>query len=242
MDDREWKAALADAFADFGIPHDGGTLESFHKYMEMVLSRNETVNLTAITDRGQFLLKHFLGSVFCYGWPEVQAARCVVDVGTGAGFPGIPLAILLPGRHFLLIDSLRKRIRAVDEIVEALALKNVRTVHGRAEDLARQAELREHFDLCVSRAVANLAALAEYCLPFVQVGGWMLAYKGEAAFAEADAAGRAVSLLGGRLEGVRDFPAESYGLHHKIVVLQKTSGTPAQYPRRAGLAAKAPLG
>jgi 16S rRNA (guanine527-N7)-methyltransferase len=233
--------ALREALASRGFACTESALESFRAYRELVLQQNARVNLTAITDAEQFEIKHFVDSVLCIDQPELLAAREVVDIGTGAGFPGIPLAILLPAHRFTLIDSLGKRVRVLEEIVSRLGLKNVRPVCGRAEDLARDASLREAFDLCVSRAVARLSVLAEYCLPFVRVGGFFFAYKGADVAEEVAAAERAISVLGGAVREIGDASLAAYGLWHKLVVAEKTGPTPSKYPRRAGAPERRPL-
>jgi 16S rRNA (guanine527-N7)-methyltransferase len=232
---------LAETLAARGLDCSAAVLETFRVYMELVLRRNERVNLTAITDRAQFIVKHFADSVLCADWPEMIAARRVVDIGTGAGFPGLPLAIVLPERGFTLIDSTKKRVRILEEIVSRLGLRNVRLLCGRAEDLARAAPLRGAFDLCVSRAVARLPVLAEYCLPFVAVGGCFFAYKAGDIDDELAAAGRAISALGGRLRAVREVSVEARDLRRRIVIVEKNKETPPEYPRRAGLPQKRPL-
>lgn len=186
------------------IPYDAETDEKFAGYMEGILSWNEHINLTAITDRTEFVQKHYIDSLLCANAPEVLGASRVIDVGTGGGFPGVPLAIVFPDKEFVLVDSLRKRLRVIEELCEKLGIGNVRVVHGRAEELARLGELRESFDLCVSRAVANMSTLAEYCLPFVRVGGSLLAYKGPDCEDEVGRAGRAIKLLGGRLDRIEE--------------------------------------
>ncbi|MDR1245483.1 MAG: 16S rRNA (guanine(527)-N(7))-methyltransferase RsmG [Clostridiales Family XIII bacterium] len=232
---------LKNALSALGIPFTEATLETFREYMKAVLLWNEHMNLTAITDPDMFAIKHFADSVFCACWPETLAAREVVDVGTGAGFPGIPLAILLPEHRFTLIDSLGKRVRVIEDILRRLDLTNVRAVHGRAEDIARDVSFRGVFDLCVSRAVARLPVLAEYCLPFLSVGGFMFAYKGDDVGNEVAAAQNAFSLLGGGLCDVRAVSLKAHGLRHSIVVVKKTGETPLKYPRRAGAPERKPL-
>jgi 16S rRNA (guanine527-N7)-methyltransferase len=233
--------ALKNALSALGLSYTEATLAAFREYMELVLQWNERVNLTAITDPDIFVVKHFADSVLCAGWPETLAAREVVDIGTGAGFPGIPLAILLPQHRFTLIDSLGKRVRVLEDILRRLGLANVRAVHGRAEDLARDASLRGTFDLCVARAVARLPVLAEYCLPFLSVGGFMFAYKSDDVADEVAASRRAFSLLGGGVREIRDASLKAYDLRHSIVIVEKTAETPPKYPRRAGVPEREPL-
>ena len=152
--------------------------DTLKQYMEAVLQWNEKVNLTAITDREEFVQKHLVDSLLCAETLEFTESSSICDVGTGGGFPGVPLAVCYTEKEFVLMDSLAKRIKIVQHICDELGIKNVRAVHGRAEDLAREADYREAFDLCVSRAVANMRVLSEYCIPFVRVGGTFIAYKG----------------------------------------------------------------
>ncbi|HWQ79116.1 MAG TPA: 16S rRNA (guanine(527)-N(7))-methyltransferase RsmG, partial [Anaerovoracaceae bacterium] len=191
---------LMDALEDMGMAPDEETMSKFQRYMELILEWNEKVNLTSITEKDEFIIKHYMDSVSVCGSSQMKAAQRIIDVGTGAGFPGIPLAILFPEKRFLLMDSLNKRIRIIAELAREIGLKNVEFRHGRAEELANDRNCRERFDLCVSRAVAHLAVLSEYCLPFVSVGGWFAAYKTEAAEEELHGSQHAIELLGGRLE------------------------------------------
>ena len=162
-------------------------------------------------------------------------------MGTGAGFPGIPLAIVSPEKEFLLIDSLNKRIRIINELIGELGLRNVRAVHGRAEEMARQKQYRQKFDVCVSRAVSRMSVLSEYCLPFLHKGGWLIAYKGPDAEKELKEAQNALNILGGQLDEVTETHMEEYGLFHKIVYIKKIKETPKQYPRKAGTPDRQPL-
>ena len=230
---------LRNALDKLQIPYDDKIIEKFEGYMDGVLSWNEKVNLTAITDRDEFISKHYVDSIVCSSLEEYKAGKTVIDIGTGAGFPGVPLAIISPDKQFTLADSLNKRIKIIDELTDKVGVYNVETVHGRAEEMARNKKYRERFDLCVSRAVANLATLSEYCLPFVKVGGYMLAYKGPVAEAELEEANKAISLLGG--EVVRIEPAELEGYKHNIVVIKKIKKTMAKYPRKAGTPSKEPI-
>ena len=207
------------------------------RYMEKVLQWNEKVNLTAITDREEFVHKHLVDSLLCAETLEFTESSSICDVGTGGGFPGVPLAVCYPEKEFVLMDSLAKRIKIVQQICDELSIKNVRAVHGRAEDLARTEDYREAFDLCVSRAVANMRVLSEYCIPFVRVGGSFIAYKGADCESEIDDSKEAIRRLGGGETEIRKLPH----LGHSLVIIKKVSPTPKTYPRRAGTPARKPL-
>ena len=211
--------------------------EQLVKYMEGVLEWNQKVNLTAITNRKEFILKHFIDSLLCAETLAFTEASSICDVGTGGGFPGVPLAICFPDKQFTLMDSLEKRLRIVRQLCEEIGIENVQVVHGRAEELARQKQYREQFDLCVSRAVANMRVLSEYCLPFVKRGGCFIAYKGPDCEKEIEDAEKAIQLLGGDRPEIRSLTH----LEHKLVLVKKTAQTPAAYPRKAGTPAKKPL-
>lgn len=222
------------------LPVTDRKLEQLEQYMERILERNASVNLTSITEEEEFVQKHYLDSLSCAVLPEFLEARTVIDVGTGAGFPGVPLAIMFPEKEFTLVDSLRKRVRIVEEFCGELGIGNVRVMHGRAEELART-ELRESFDLCVSRAVANLNTLCELCLPFVRKGGWFISYKGPSGEEEARQADGAIRLLGGKLREIVRVSPEKGMTEHQLVMIRKASMTNQKYPRRAGLPGKEPL-
>lgn len=216
-------------------------LNTFQLYMEGILEWNEKINLTAITDKDEFVRKHYIDSLLCYEFDEVQRANKVIDVGTGAGFPGVPLAIVFPEKEFVLMDSLKKKLNVVEELCKELGINNVTTLHGRAEDLAKDRKHRERYDLCVARALANTAVLAEYTLPFIKVGGSLLAYKGSDYKKDLDEGQKSISLMGGKLAGERSVTIENLGLDHKIIVINKIKNTPMQYPRKAGTPSKEPL-
>lgn len=216
-------------------------IEKFRIYMEGVLEWNEKVNLTTITDPDEFAIKHFVDSIICANYPEYINAAKIIDVGTGAGFPGIPLSIISPEKEFILMDSLNKRLKIIDELCQRADIKNVVTLHARAEELAKNKAYRERYDLCVSRAVANMAVLAEYCLPFIKVGGFLMAYKGPEAENEVREAEHALYLLGGRAEEIRNGNLKEFGIDHKVVVIKKVSNTPSKYPRKPGTPTKEPL-
>lgn len=232
---------LTEALEDLGLAYDEETLRKFRRYMELILEQNEKVNLTSITDPDEFIIKHYIDSVAIGNFSQMKEAQSIIDVGTGAGFPGIPLAILFPEKTFLLIDSLNKRIKIIQELACEIGLTNVAFRHGRAEELAQDKSFREQFDLCVSRAVANLAVLSEYCLPFVKPFGWFAAYKTGTAEEELKESMRAIELLGGRMEDNRQLNIKGYNLDHRIVFIKKIKKTPAKYPRKAGTPTKEPL-
>ena len=223
------------------IPYTEETIQKFDAYRGGILQWNEFVNLTAIRDPEEFTMKHFVDSVTCFNLPEYQDAEIILDLGTGAGFPGVPLAILSPDKEFVLVDSLNKRLKIIDELCANIGINNVRTVHGRAEDLAKNKEHRERYHICVSRAVANLSTLSEYCLPFVRLGGYMFAYKGADAENEAQEAKKAIKILGGNIHKTVNTPINESAEEHKILMIKKVQTTPSKYPRKAGSPAKEPL-
>ena len=232
---------LKKSFEAMNIENRQELIEKFRIYMEGVLEWNEKVNLTTITDPDEFVIKHFIDSIICANYPEYINAVKIIDVGTGAGFPGIPLSIISPEKEFILMDSLNKRLKIIDELCQRADIKNVVTLHARAEELAKNKAYRERYDLCVSRAVANMAVLAEYCLPFIKVGGFLMAYKGPEAENEVREAEHALYLLGGRAEEIRNGNLKEFGIDHKVVVIKKVSNTPSKYPRKPGTPTKEPL-
>lgn len=187
------------------------------------------------------LKKHFVDSLSLAKVYDLRQKCSIIDVGTGAGFPGLAIKIAFPGLKVTLLDSLNKRIQFLDAVIEELGLEGVGTVHGRAEDFAKPGKLRESFDLCVSRAVANLSTLSEYCLPFVKKGGLFVAYKSEKAASEIEEAGKAISLLGGRIKERAEFTLPDSDISRSLFVIEKTKETPGKYPRKAGLPSKEPL-
>lgn len=214
-------------------------MKQFLIYYEMLTEKNKVMNLTAITDFDEVVEKHFLDSLSLIRVKDLSRNISIMDMGTGAGFPGIPLKIAFPELQITLADSLNKRIMFLQEVIDQLELKNISAVHGRAEDLANNKEYREQYDLCVSRAVANLAVLSEYCIPFVRVGGQFISYKSGECDEEVKQSKKAVFLLGGKIEEVDKF---SLGESKRaFVVIEKTKPTAKQYPRKAGTPAKKPL-
>lgn len=232
---------LKKSLAAMNIENSQELIGKFRIYMEGVLEWNEKVNLTTITDPDEFVIKHFIDSIICANYPEYINAAKIIDVGTGAGFPGIPLSIISPEKEFILMDSLNKRLKIIDELCQRADINNVVTLHARAEELAKNKAHRERYDLCVSRAVANMAVLAEYCLPFIKVGGFLMAYKGPDAENEVIEAEHALSLLGGRAVEIRNGNLKEFGIEHKVVVIKKIKNTPSKFPRKSGTPAKEPL-
>ena len=199
------------------------------------------MNLTAITEFDEVVTKHFIDSISLVKAVGLHREIALIDVGTGAGFPGIPLKIVFPHLKVTLLDSLNKRVKFLNEVINTLGLQGIDAVHGRAEDAARAVELREKFDLCVSRAVANLSTLSEYCLPFVKTGGMFVSYKSEKVAEEIDLAKNAVSILGGEFFSQTEFTLPDSDIYRNLFMIKKKRSTPKKYPRKAGLPSKEPI-
>ena len=195
------------------------TADKLLSYLDMVLERNEHINLTAVRDRDEAIVKHVLDSLAICDLPEYKAAKTVIDVGTGAGFPGALLAIVSPDKEFTLLDSTLKRLRVIDEFAEALGISNLKTVHARAEEINRKPEYSGAFDLCVSRAVANLDTLSKWCLPFVRKGGSFIAYKGENYNEELEGANKTLRKLGGKLDRAEAYPSEPEDISGHVLLI-----------------------
>lgn len=215
--------------------------KQFDKYYELLVEWNKVMNLTGITEYEEVNEKHFLDSVSIVKALDLNTVETVIDIGTGAGFPGIPLKIVFPHLKIVLLDSLNKRIQFLNRVIEELNLEDISTIHGRAEDFAKQTGYREQFDLCVSRAVANLSTLSEYCLPYVKVGGSFIPYKSGEIDDEVESAKNAVHLLSGKIKNIIKFKLPETEIGRSFVVINKTNNTPRKYPRKAGLPAKEPL-
>lgn len=222
-----------------GIELSDEQLEQFLTYYEMLIEKNKVMNLTTITDFDEVLEKHFEDSLSLIQAVDLEKSQAVIDLGTGAGFPGIPLKIAFPNLQITLADSLNKRILFLDDVIRELGLVGIDTVHGRAEDLAKNSDYREKFDLCVSRAVANLSTLSEYCLPFVKIGGKLISYKAGECDEEVAASKSSIFLLGGKISDIKKFELGESG--RAFVIIDKVSGTPKKYPRKAGTPSKDPL-
>ena len=235
--EKQFAQWMEEECSQIGVTLSEKQMEQFFQYYEMLIQWNEVMNLTAITEMDQVVTKHFVDSMSLVkavselGSKEIR----IMDLGTGAGFPGIPLKIAFPNLKLTLLDSLNKRVIGI------LGLEKVEAVHGRAEDFGRNSEYRGQFDLCVSRAVANLATLSEYCMPFVKVGGAFIPYKSGKVEEELNQARGAVKLLGGKIENAVSFELPKTEGERTLVVIRKVEATAKKYPRKAGMPGKEPL-
>ncbi len=217
--------------------------DQFLDYYKLLTEWNSFMNLTAITEFEEVMKKHFVDSVsLIKAFPDLAEKRyTVMDVGTGAGFPGIPLKIVFPHHKIVLLDSLNKRVSFLNEVIDKLGLSEIEAFHGRAEDYARKKEFRENFDICLSRAVANLSTLSEYCLPFVKKDGYFVSYKSEKISEEFENAKNAIKALGGAYEKQIEFYLPDSDIYRNLFMIRKVNNTSLKYPRKAGLPSKEPI-
>lgn len=253
----------------FGICLSDEQIEKFMDYYKLLIEWNSFINLTAITEFDEVILKHFVDSLAIYQANVFQRRLklsdgkisdekdlpgvkdnlkkagangiSMIDVGTGAGFPGIPLKIVFPEMRVMLLDSLNKRVKFLNAIIEKIDLKNIKAFHGRAEDFGRKEEYREQYDFCVSRAVANLSTLTELCIPFVKRGGYFISYKSEKVKEELYLGKKVIEILGGKLENILEYQLPDSDMNRSLLVIQKENNTPKKYPRKAGTPAREPL-
>ncbi len=242
---RDYLNIFYNGLSKLGISLSDRQIEQFICFYDILTERNKVMNLTAITEPVEIIEKHFLDSLSLVKAIDLSGDKKVIDVGTGAGFPGIPIIISYPQLHITLLDSLNKRIGFINDVIKLLNLKNVETIHGRSEELGKNIKYREQYDLCVSRAVANMSVLSEYCIPFVKKGGKFISYKSGNIENEVENAGNSVYKLGGKLSEIVDFSmtdsTTGEKLGRSLVVIDKIKETPGKYPRRAGLPSREPL-
>ena len=214
-----------------------GKFEIFYKYL---IEKNKVMNLTAITEKNEVIIKHFLDSIALVNYIQIEKKN-IIDIGTGAGFPGIPLKILKPDIHLTLLDSLKKRINFLDEVIEKCELLDVKTIHGRAEDFAHNKDYREKYDYALSRAVSNLSTLSEYCIPFVNINGCFISYKSGNMEEELNKSKNSIFWCGGKYEKTEKFYLPDTDIERSFIFIKKVKNTARQYPRKSGIPSKNPL-
>ncbi len=231
---------LRDCLDKLNMEYSEDQIGKFGMYYELLIEWNNKMNLTAITELSDVIIKHFVDSLLIMNILDLNA-KSIIDVGTGAGFPGIPLKIMNPGCSMVLIDSLNKRVGFLKEVTDKLDLKGIECIHSRAEDLARDKDYREKFDISVSRAVANLSTLSEYCLPFIKTEGLFISYKSDKADDEIDSSGNAIKLLNSVIVDVKNIEIPETDILRKLIIIRKNKSISNKYPRKAGLPSKEPL-
>jgi len=239
MEEKVFKEKLKENAYIIGVTLDNNMLNQFYNYKNLVIEWNEKINLTAITDDLEFAVKHFVDSLTINKY--IEQRKTIIDIGTGAGFPGIPIKILNKDNRVILFDSLNKRLKVLEDIVEKIGLTNVETLHGRAEETFKNKNHREKYDIATSRAVAALNVLAELMLPAVKVGGICICMKGNNAEAEIEEAKRAIKELGGEIIKVEKITLPELNLERNIVIIKKVKQTPNKYPRKPGTPQKEPI-
>lgn len=232
---------MKDACNNIGIEFDKKAYDKFIKYKCMISEWNKKINLTSITEDEEIIKKHFIDCIKIFKFSPLKEAKNIIDIGTGAGFPGIPMKIVKDDLNIVLLDSLNKRINFLNMVIDKLDLNDIISIHGRAEDYARKEEYREKSDVVVSRAVANLTVLSELCIPYAKVGGYFIAMKGPAVEEEIKEGKNAIAILGGKIEDIIKVEIEDSNLNHNLVVIKKIKHTNKVYPRKAGVVSKKPL-
>ena len=239
MEHSTFNEGLLEKASTMGVRFSVEQMEQFYKYMNLLIEWNEKMNLTAIIEPNEIILKHFIDSITILKY--IKDNSTVVDVGTGAGFPGIPLSIMNPTLKITLVDSLNKRLIFLQEVINELDLKNVELVHARAEEFGRNKKYREKFDVATSRAVANLATLSEYLLPLVKVNGQAISMKAGNASQEIEDAKKAIKILGGNINNIEEFNLPQSDISRTIIIIDKIKETSSKYPRKPGTPAKEPI-
>lgn len=235
------KELLAKGLKELNLELSDKQQNQFMDYFYMLIETNKAMNLTSIVDEDEVMVKHFIDSLLIVKFVDLNKFGSMIDVGTGAGFPGIPIKIMFPHIKVTLLDSLNKRLKFLNEVIEKLGLENISTIHGRAEDLGHKKEYRQNYDLCVSRAVANLSTLSEYCIPFIKINGIFASYKALGNAEETDEAKKAISILGAKIDREDAFELPCSDMKRKIVCIKKEKETPKKFPRKAGTPSKEPI-
>ena len=237
----EAKTLIKTKLENEGIKITDEQCDKLYRFYELVIEKNKVMNLTAITNYEEFVIKHFVDSIMIAKVMDMTKPLSLLDIGTGAGFPGIPLKIVFPEVKVLLLDSLNKRLNFLNGAIAELGLEDIETIHSRAEELQSKGEYRESFDLCVSRAVSALPTLSEYCLPYVKLGGSFVAYKAVGADEEIEAAKTAIRVLGGEIKEAAHFTTKETDYERVLISIEKIKNTPKKYPRSGGKPSKNPL-
>ncbi len=232
---------LKNKLNQLSIEYSENQIEKLLKYYEMLIEKNKVMNLTAITEFDEVVEKHFIDSLSIVRVIDMEKVHSIIDIGTGAGFPGIPVKIMFPHIKVTLVDSLNKRVNFLNEVIENLELRDIEAYHGRAEDYGRDKKFREKYDLCVSRAVANLASLSEYCMPFVKPDGYFISYKAGECEDEIDNSKNAIKILSGKIEKVEKFSLPDSEISRSFIKIKKIKNLSNKYPRKSGIPSRNPL-
>lgn len=234
---------LLNKFNEINIKLSDIQVDKFLLFYDLLINWNKKLNLTAITDYEEVIIKHYIDSLSIVNALDFDDDNNnnLIDIGTGAGFPSIPLKILFPDLNMVLLDSLNKRVSYLNEVISQLQLNNIQVIHGRAEDIGKIENYREQFDICVSRAVANLSTLSEYCIPFVKLNGKFIAYKSSKIDDEIKSSKKAINLLGGKINNIYKFILPTTDFERSFVIIDKVKNTPMEYPRKAGKPNKQPI-
>ncbi len=239
MEEKDFKELLKEKASNINVFLKDEEIDKLYKYKNLVLEWNEKINLTAITEDKDFIVKHFVDSLTINRY--IENDKTIIDIGTGAGFPGIPIKIINPENKIVLFDSLNKRIKVLEDIINKLQLKNVQLIHGRAEEVFKNKEYREKYDIATSRAVASLNVLVELMLPAVKVGGKCICMKGNNVEGEINNAKIAIDVLGGRIDKINKVILPEFNLERNIIVIKKVKPTPKKFPRKPGTPQKSPI-
>ena len=232
---------LKNKLNQLSIEYSESQIEKLLKYYEMLIEKNNVMNLTAITEFDEVVEKHFIDSLSIVRVIDMEKVHSIIDIGTGAGFPGIPVKIMFPHVKVTLVDSLNKRVNFLNEVIENLELSDIEAYHGRAEDYGRDKKFREKYDVCVSRAVANLASLSEYCMPFVKPDGYFISYKAGECEDEIDNSKNAINILSGKIEKVEKFSLPDSEISRSFIKIKKIKNLSNKYPRKSGIPSRNPL-